>query len=105
MVEIRLYGKLRLFTKKHPTDQDKVIRVSPNPEENLETLLERLDIPVDEIYTIFINSKLLATRSGMAVWMGYQQVRKNPFDWDLKVLVTPGDRVALFGRDMANLVV
>ena len=41
----------------------------------------------------------------MARWMGYQQVRKDPFNWDLNVAVKPSDRIGLFGRDMAALVV
>ena len=69
------------------------------------SLLERLEIPAVEVYSIFLNSKLLAARSGMASWIGYQQVRANPFDWDLDVPVKAGDRVGLFGRDMAALVV
>jgi hypothetical protein len=41
----------------------------------------------------------------MANWLGYQQVRESPFDWDLKVPVKDGDRIGLFGEDMAALVV
>ena len=105
MVEIRIYGKLRRYAQDIPTDSDNVIRVSPEPDETLETLLARLDIPVDEIYSIFFNSKLLAARSGMASMVGYRQVRANPYDWDLDLSVNPSDRIGLFGRDMAALVV
>jgi hypothetical protein len=48
---------------------------------------------------------LLAARSGMASMVGYQQVRENPYNWDLNVIVNPLDRIGLFGRDMAALVV
>ena len=41
----------------------------------------------------------------MARWLGYQQVRPDPFDWNLSTPVKPGDRIGLFGRDMAALVV
>jgi hypothetical protein len=105
MVDIRIYGKLRRYAKDIPTDSDNVIRVSPEPDETLETLLARLNIPVDEIYSIFFNSKLLAARSGMASMVGYRQVRGNPYNWDLNVTVNPSDRIGLFGRDMAALVV
>jgi len=105
MVEIRIYGKLRRFAQDIPTDSDNVIRLSPEPDETLDQLLARLDIPVEEIYSIFYNSKLLAARSGMAAMVGYRQVRGNPHNWDLRVAINPSDRIGLFGRDMAALVV
>ena len=105
MVEIRLYGKLRRYAPETQTDQGNVIRMSSEPEETLENLLTRMEIPIDEIYSIFLNSKLLAARTGMASWIGYRQVRSNPFDWNLKVKLTSTDRIGLFGRDMAALVI
>jgi hypothetical protein len=105
MAEIRIYGKLRRHAQDIPTDSDNIIRIVTEPDETLETLLARLDIPGTEIYSIFINSRLLAARSGMASMVGYQQVRENPYSWDLNVIVNPSDRIGLFGRDMAALVV
>ncbi|MDX2499142.1 MAG: hypothetical protein QNL14_01370 [Deltaproteobacteria bacterium] len=105
MVEIRVYGKLRRFVKDIPADSDTVIRLPHEPDETLDRLLARLEIPVDEIYSIFYNSKLLAARSGMASMVGYRQVRGNPYNWDLTVTIHPSDRIGLFGRDMAALVV
>ena len=102
MVEIRLYGKLRRYAKDSPASS---IRVSPEPNETLNILFKRLGIPLEEIYTVFFNSKLLAARSGMAMWMGYRQVRADPFDWNLNLTVKPSDRIGLFGRDMSALVV
>jgi len=55
--------------------------------------------------SIFINSKLLAARSAMATWIGYRQVRADPFDWNLNMAVQPADRIAIFGRDMSALVI
>ena len=105
MVEIHLYGKLRRYAKKSHSDGDTVIRLSPQSDETIEMLLTRLEIPVDEIYSIFLNSKLLAARSGMATWIGYRHVRSNLFDWDLSIKLGPADRLGLFGRDMAALVI
>ena len=105
MVEIHLYGKLRRYVEDTPADGDNVINVSPASDETIATLLARLHIPVDEIYSIFLNSKLLAARTGMAAWIGYRQVRDDPFDWNLNVGVKPADRIGLFGRDMAALVI
>ena len=105
MVEIHLYGKLRRYAKDIPPHGGNVIRVSPVSGETLEMLFDRLEIPVDEIYSIFVNSKLLAARTAMASWIGYRQVRTDPFDWNLNVGVQPADRIGLFGRDMSALVI
>lgn len=105
MVDIRLFGKLRRFAKEPEAGHNNLMRIAPRPEETLEQLLARIGIPLDEIYTIFLNSKLLASRSLMAYRMGYQQVHKNPLDWNLEVAMKAGDRISLFGRDMAALVV
>ena len=105
MIEIRVFGKLRKFVKDIQAGSDNVIRLPLEPDETLDMLLARLEIPVDEIYSIFYNSRLLAARSGMASMVGYQQVRGNPYDWDLRVILNPSDRIGLFGRDMATLVV
>ena len=105
MVEIRLYGKLRRFAMESAADHGHVVKVAPQPDETLEQLLARVGIPLDEIYNIFFNSKLLATRSAMAHWIRYQQIHANPLDWRLDLAVKAGDRIGLFGRDMAALVI
>jgi hypothetical protein len=105
MAEIHLYGKLRRYAQDNQSERGNVIRVSPGFDETLDKLLARLEIPVGEIYSVFFNSKLLATRTAMASWIGYRQVRANPFDWNLNVTVLSGDRIGLFGRDMSALVV
>ena len=105
MAEIHLYGKLRGYASGHRSERDNVIQVDPGSDETLETILAGLKIPVDKIYSIFVNSKLLAARSGMALWLGHQQVRNDPFDWNLNIPIQPADRIGLFGRDMSALVV
>ena len=105
MVEIHLYGKLRRFAKESEAGHGKVVKVAPKSDETLEQLLTRVGIPLDEIYNIFFNSKLLATHSPMAHWMRYQQVHANPLEWKLDIAVKAGDRIGLFGRDMAALVI
>ena len=104
-VDIRLYGKLRHFVKEPETGHDNLMRISPQPGETLVQLLARLEIPLEDIYTIFLNSKLLASRSLMAYRMGFQQVNEDPLDWNLEIVVETGDRIGLFGRDMAALVI
>ncbi len=103
MVEIHLYGKLR--RRAQDTRVGQVMKVEPQPDETIASLLTRVGIPVDEIYHVFFNSKLLATHNTMAAWLGYRQVRADPFDWNLSVPVKSGDRIGLFDEDMAALVV
>jgi hypothetical protein len=105
MIEIRIYGKLRRFISEPEADHSNVMRVTPQPQETLAQVLARIGIPLDDIYTIFLNSRLLVTRSKMAYWIRFQQVHKNPLDWELGIVVKSGDRVGLFGRDMAALVI
>ena len=105
MIEIHLYGKLRRYGPDATLTSENIIRLHPKPGETLQTLLERLQIPSGEIYSIFLNAKLLAARSKMAVWIGHRRVGPNPLDWDLSVPVASGDRIGLFGRDMAALVI
>ena len=105
MVDIRVFGKLRRFVKELEARRDNHMRVKLQPEETLQQLLGRIGIPVDEIYTIFLNSKLLASRSRMAYRMGYQQVNEDPLDWNLEIALKDEDRIGLFGSDMAALVV
>ena len=105
MVDIRFFGKLRRFVKELAAGQDNLMKVALLPEETVAQLLGRIGVPLAEIYTIFLNSRLLATRSKMAYWMRYAQVDENPLDWKLDVAVRAGDRIGLFGRDMAALVI
>ena len=105
MIEIHFYGKLRRYSRESDVVRDSVVMVEPSHDETVASLLEKVGIPFDELYNIFLNHKLLATRSLMARWLAYQQVRSNPFDWGLDVAVKSGDRLGLFGRDMALLVI
>ena len=73
--------------------------------ERLDDLLERIGVSRDELYTIFLNGKLLTTQSKMADYLGYQQYCEDCHNWDLCVTIKDGDRVALFGLDMATLVI
>ena len=105
MVEIHFYGKLRRFADSKNTAAGYVTSISPQADETIESLLAQVGVSAEDIYSIFLNGKLLAARSGMARWIGFQQIRANPFDWDLNVPVSSGDRIGLFGRDMAALVI
>jgi hypothetical protein len=105
MVEIHLFGKLRRYAENPGAAKDYVIRIPPEADETVESILARAGISIEDINSIFLNRKLLAARSKMASWIGYRQIRRDPFDWDLTVPLKSGDRIGLFGSDMAALVI
>ncbi len=105
MAEIHLYGELRRFVPDSRPTGDSVIHLDSLENETLEALLQRAGLDIDEIYTIFLNSKLLTTHNTMAQYLGYQQVCENCRNWDLSVVIKNDDRLGIFGIDMAALVV
>ena len=103
MVEIHVYGKLRQYVTNGRPSGASVTVLEPDAPEILTLLLARLGIPVEEINHIFFNGKLLASRARAAAYMGFMPASSNPSDWNLDVPVENGDRIGLFGRDMALL--
>jgi hypothetical protein len=103
MVEIHLYGKLRRFVGDHRPGQDTVVWLEPEPVTTIASLLEGMGVPIDEVNHIFYNAKLLASRNRMASFYGYRQTGSDLSGWDLNVAVRDGDRIGLFGKDMAIL--
>jgi hypothetical protein len=107
MIEIHLYGSVRRHAPDPRPDRESVVQLTPTPGETVGTLLKRLSIPPAEIGHVFLNGTLLSTRNSMAPWLGYQQARSRVTNLDLglDMPVRPGDRVGLFARNMAMLVV
>ena len=109
MVEIHLYGCLRRYAPDSRPDRESVVRLEPQPGDTVRATLERLGIPSTEVYHVFLNGALLFTHNSMAPWLDYQRagdsVPGRPPSHGLDTLVRPGDRVGLFARDMALLVV
>ncbi len=105
-VQINVYGRLR---KQAPLSYEVgtkgVIELEIEPHETLEAVLERIGLRKELIYTIFLNNKLLTTKNSMADHLGYQQYCEDCHNWDLCVTLNDGDVLALFGLDMASLVV
>lgn len=104
MAKVYLYGKLRQYLPEEARHEG-CIELDLLAPETLSSILTSLGIEVDQLATIFINAKLLATRNSMASSLQYRQLRSSPHDWDLNIDVNPGDRVGIFGMDMPALVV
>jgi len=107
MVEIHLYGTLRRYAATPRPDRESVIRVEPGPDETVGTTLVRLGIEPAEVCHVFLNGALLSTGNSMGTWLGYQATRATVPEQvaALGTPVRPGDRIGLFARDMALLVV
>ena len=105
MIEIRLYGKLRRQSAIDEIRETGILQLNPDAGETLSSLLERIHVTPEDAHSIFLNAKLLAARSNMARWLRYQGATDNPLDWNLDVPLNPGDRLGIFGSDMAALVV
>jgi hypothetical protein len=105
MIKIRIFGRLRKKAGDPEVRETGLLKMTPEPEETMQSILERAGISPQDIYTIFLNSKLVAARSNMVKWLGYQQAGPDPLAWDLNIKLASGDRIGIFGRDMAALVV
>ena len=105
MISIHLYGKLRRYAPDSSASGNSILKVEANENETLQVLLDRVGINANELYTIFINSKLLTSRTQFATYLGYHQVcEENCQGWDLTVIINDGDRIGFFGPDMPALV-
>lgn len=107
MVEIHLYGSLRRLAIDPRRDRDSVARLEPEPGETVETILERLGVRPADLSHVFLNGALLYTHNAMARWLDYRKARAGEAGraQGLDTPVCRGDRLGLFARDMALLVV
>ena len=105
MISIHLYCKLRKHTEDKRPSGNNIVRVEVNDDETLERVLKRSGINLAEVYTIFLNAKLLTNHNRMAHCLEYPLAIEYPHSWDLSVLVKDGDKVGLFSRDIPALVV
>ena len=105
MIKIHVYGKLRNEIRAERFVNTNVLNLSPEPGDTIGSVLARAEIKSTSVYSIFLNAKLAAARSGMVKWLRYQNAGSDPLSWDLDIPVMSGDRIGVFGRDMAALVV
>ena len=104
MTKVYLYGNLRRYLTDEARAQGYLELAITEPEV-LTKIISSLGLKVDQLATIFINSRLLVTRNNMASFLQYHQVRSSPHNWDLDVSIEPTDRLGIFGMDMGLLVV
>jgi hypothetical protein len=101
MVEVHLYGKLRRYAPNTRASAESVVRLEPRAGETVGTLLRRTGIECDEVCHVFLNGSIVRTENSMAPWLRYPEAGED----GLATPVEDGDRLGLFGADMALLVV
>jgi molybdopterin converting factor small subunit len=101
MIEVHLYGKLRRHAADSKANEESVLRLEARSDETVRTLLGRAGIDQSEVFHLFLNGSILRTENSMAPWLKYRQIEGRGLDTPL----SNGDRLGLFARDMALLVV
>ena len=81
-IEVHLYGKLSQRLSEQALRHKRVLTIEARPDETFGTLLARLGLRPEDLYTVFLNGSLLVTRNGMAPWLRYQQAQEDVWNWD-----------------------
>ncbi len=107
MIELHLYGDLCCCVSGKTPNGASVTNLTLADVQTVSDVLSQVGIEPAEVGHIFLNGKLLYTRSRMAPWLGYMwaedrvPVGGSHFDTALR----SGDRLGLFPKRMSILVV
>ena len=101
IIEVHLYGRLRRHALDSRASADSILRLECSPGDTVRSALSRTCIDHREVCHVFLNGSLIATQNSMAPWLEYHSAG----DLSLDTPLHEGDRVGLFGTDMALLVV
>lgn len=107
MIIIHLYGDLRRYGDQPRADRETTVTLSVAGETTVTQAMMDAGIPPHEVAQIFLNGKLLKAGSSMAPWLGYQTAAARlPASGEHgETIIHGGDRLGLFPRRMAMLVV
>ena len=107
MIEVHLYGDLRRYAEETSTGNKAVVQLSTNNQETVGDVLSQIGIDPAEVGHVFLNHQLLDTCCVIAPWLGYQSAEERiPAEGSyLDAPVRSGDRLGIFPRRMAMLVV
>ncbi len=107
MVDVHFYGRLRRYAEDARPDAVSRREVALERSGTVRELVQQLGIVPEEMGHVFLNNRLLLTVATMNLWLNYpdagERVPADLTPWETPL--RPGDRVALFGQDMALLVV
>ncbi|HID61868.1 MAG TPA: hypothetical protein EYP49_03870, partial [Anaerolineae bacterium] len=76
MIEVHLYGDLRRYVEETSTGSKSVVQLPTDNQETVGSVLAQIGIDPAEVGQIFLNHRLLNTRSLMAFWLGYQSAKE-----------------------------
>jgi hypothetical protein len=107
MIELYLYGDLCHHAREKTASGQSVVQLPSDSGDTVGSVLREVGIDPAEVGQVFLNGRLLDTRCSMAPWLGYQSARERvPTGRSyLDAPVRSGDRLGVFPRKMAMLVV
>lgn len=107
MIELHLYGDMRRYASGKTPNGASVSNLRFADVRTVGDVLRQVGIEPAEVGHIFLNGKLLYTRSRMAPWLGYPRAEDRvPVDGShLDATLRSGDRLGLFPKRMSMLVV
>jgi hypothetical protein len=106
MIDVRLYGELSRYAADPTYLPGRAMHLPLVGSETVGQVLARLGIDPEEISHVFLNGRLLP-RSTYPLLLGYPAVAESPLsrEGQLAILLGPGDRLGIFPRNMAVVVV
>ena len=107
MIELHFYGDLSRYASGKTSSGASVSNLPLGDAQTVSDVLRQVGIEPAEVGHIFLNGKLLYTRSRMAPWLGYPRTEDRvPTDGShLDTTLRSGDRLGLFPKRMSMLVV
>ena len=107
MIELHFYGDLSRYASGKTSSGASVSNLPLAGIQTVNDVLRLVGIEPAEVGHIFLNGKLLYTRSRMAPWLGYTRAEDRvPVDGShFEATLRSGDRLGLFPTRMSMLVV
>jgi hypothetical protein len=106
LVEIHLFGNLRRYADEPQPQPGTVVHLPLEGDGTVGQVLSRFGIEAEEVGNVFLNGHLLP-RSVYPIALGYPLTADRPLTLEgfLATPVRSGDRVGIFPREMAVVVV
>lgn len=106
VIELRLFGSLQQYSPEPTSVPGTPLHVPLGDGSTLGQVLDQVGVDIDEVSNVFVNGRLLP-RSIYPITLGYQLAADGPLSPEgyLSAPVQQGDRVGIFPRKMASVVV
>jgi len=106
MIEVRLFGNLQRYATEPKAVPGTAMYLPAEDPKTLGQILHQIGIDPEEVSNVFVNGRLLP-RSTYPITLGYPLAVDDLLSGDgyLSVPVRSGDRLGIFPRNMASVVV